>query len=315
MSIRLLAAVMLMAAIGPPRAGLVAQTMTVVSWNLESGGANPDTVANHMGLHFGTVDVWGFTEVSAGWVDALRAGAEGTGAGLTFGAVVGTTGGADRMVILYNEDRFDLQRTEELGHINIGGNVRAPLVATLLDQQSGAEFSVMVNHLYRSNGGARREQSRLLNAWAAAQDGAVIAVGDYNYDWETIGGDTDHDPGYDSLVANGTFEWVRPATLIRTQCSVRVQSDGTLSCRYDSVLDFVFVSGDAQDWPATATIMTWDGDFPDDHLHPDHRPVLATFTVGGAAPPVVDSDLRTRLLERLDILEQEIAAIRALLGG
>jgi hypothetical protein len=59
-------------------------------------------------------------------------------------------------------------------------------------------------------------------------------VGDYNFDWDV--GSGDHDPGYDELVAGGVFEWVRPDPLVSTQCSGF----------YDSVLDFVFVGGDAR---------------------------------------------------------------------
>jgi hypothetical protein len=300
-----------------------AQNMTVVSWNAESGGANPDTIANHanpdtianhMNLHFGAIDIWGISEVSASWAPTLEAAAEAAG-GVDYGSVLGTTGGADRLLILYNDERFDLTGTEELEDINIGGYVRAPLVATLLDNESGAQFSVMMNHLYRTNEGARHQQSTMLNQWATTTDATVIALGDYNYDWETVGGDADHDLGYDNLVADGVFEWVRPSTLARTQCSKRTRSDGTVYCRYDSVLDFVFVAGGAQDWQATGSIVTWEDDFPDDHLHPDHRPVSATFVLGGGAPPTIDPALRLQILERLDALEQEIQALRALLGG
>jgi hypothetical protein len=154
-----------------------------------------------------------------------------------------------------------------------------------------------------------------LNEWAVATDASVVAVGDYNYDWDTQNGDADHDPGYDSLVVDGVFEWVRPDDLVRTQCTTRERSDGAVDCRYNSVLDFVFVAGDAQDWQATATIVTWENDFPDDHFHPDHRPVMATFDIGGVAPPTIDPELRRQILERLEALEREIQALRALLGG
>jgi hypothetical protein len=310
---RLVLPILLAVLIGPAVTAS-AQTVTVVGWNTESGDAHPDTIAHHMGLHFGAVDVWGFTEIMAEWADALETGAEAA-TGADYARVVGTTGGADRMMILYNDDRFDLVATDELHHINTRGRVRAPLVVELVDVASGTPFTVMVNHLYRSDADARLEQSRQLNAWAEATGTAVIAVGDYNYDWETEGGDTDHDAGYDALVEAGIFEWVRPATLVRTQCSTRTRSDGTEYCYYDSVLDFVFVAGDAKHWPATASIVTWPGDLPDDELHPDHRPTMATFTIGDTAAPVIDAELRARLLEHLEALEREIAAIRAMIGG
>lgn len=41
----------------------------------------------------------------------------------------------------------------------------------------------------------------MLNEWAENQDLPVIAVGDYNFDWEVVGGDQDHDEGFDLLTA------------------------------------------------------------------------------------------------------------------
>lgn len=48
-------------------------------------------------------------------------------------------------------------------------------------------------------------------------------------------------------------------------------------CRYESVLDFVFAGGPAQQWRAQSEIVVAPGDFPDDTAKSDHRPVLARF--------------------------------------
>ena len=87
-------------------------------------------------------------------------------------------------------------------------------------------------------------------------------------------GDAKHDAGYDALTAQGAFEWVRPAELIRTQCSVSGRS-----CRYNSVLDFVFVSGLTSQWLFQSFIHVSKGDFPDNARTSDHRAVLAEFTI------------------------------------
>ena len=42
------------------------------------------------------------------------------------------------------------------------------------------------------------------------------------------------------MTDGGTWEWVRPAQLVTTQCS-------GWPCRYDSVLDFVFTAGAARE--------------------------------------------------------------------
>jgi len=218
-----------------------AQALRVVGFNVESGGARPDVVDDLIAEAQG-VDLWGFSEVQ----DAIRAtmfaqaAAEGeTG---TFAPILGTTGG-DRLLIVYHCDRFDLVRSFELTDINIGGNVRAPLAAQLRLKPAGPEFLFMVNHLYRSNTERRHEQARLLNVWARSQTLPVIAVGDYNFDWDVSNGDTVHDRGYDLLIVDGVFTWIRPPSLIRTQCS------------FNSVLDFVFVTGAARQWRASSEIL------------------------------------------------------------
>jgi endonuclease/exonuclease/phosphatase family metal-dependent hydrolase len=70
---------------------------------------------------------------------------------------------------------------------------------------AGPELLFMVNHLYRGNADGRHEQARLLNAWAREQTIPVIAVGDYNFDWDVTTGETVHDQGYDLLTAEGVF--------------------------------------------------------------------------------------------------------------
>ncbi len=74
----------------------------------------------------------------------------------------------------------------------------------------------MVEHPYRSRANRRHEQSELLNEWAQDQALPVIAVGDYNYNWDVPDGDTDHDASFDFLTADDVFTWVRPPTLIAT---------------------------------------------------------------------------------------------------
>jgi endonuclease/exonuclease/phosphatase family metal-dependent hydrolase len=246
--------------------------ITVATWNVESGGADTATIAGQIAA-FDGVDIWGLTEVN-GDGDALlyENGAE-VGEAADFARVVGTTGGADRMVVLYDDSRFDLQGSGELSEINIGGSVRASLVVTLTETASAQSLIFMVNHLYRSNEDARHQQAQLLNAWAAAQTLPVINVGDFNFDFAVD--ESSRDLGYDNLVANGVWQWVRPATLVTTQCS-------GWPCAFNSVLDFVFVSGDAQSWQGTSTITVRAGDFPDDATTSDHRPVLATLTPGNS---------------------------------
>jgi hypothetical protein len=90
-----------------------AQTLRVVGFNVESGGARPDIVDD---LIAGAqdVDLWGLSEVQDTiWATRFaQAAAQGeTGA---FAPILGTTSGGDRLLIIYHQDRFDLIRQFEL---------------------------------------------------------------------------------------------------------------------------------------------------------------------------------------------------------
>lgn len=267
----------------------------VASFNVESGGADPNVVDDLVADASG-IDIWGFSEVqNQNWASIFETAAE-TGEGANFEQVFGTTGGGDRLVIIFDADRFELVNDFELSHINVLGRVRAPLVAHLRERSDGFEFLFMVNHLYRSRANRRHEQSQLLNEWAQNQTLPIIAAGDYNYDWSVTGGDTDHDAGYDLLTANSVFTWVRPAELIKTHCS-----------HHDSVLDFVFLAGDARSWTATSEILPADPSYcPDDGSTSDHRMVFATLDTNN------NDSVKQQILDRIEQLEDELSELRTL---
>ena len=77
----------------------------------------------------------------------------------------GKSGGEDRLLILYNETRFELVATQEIGALNPDNRVRAPLVAQLKSKTTRLELLFMVNHLYRGSDSGRRHQSDGLNRW------------------------------------------------------------------------------------------------------------------------------------------------------
>ena len=257
----------------------IAETIDVGSFNLESGGANISTLEQQI-EGFDGIDIWGYSEVLAAWEDEASDASFVDEPG-TEGHILGTTGGGDRLLIVYDDDRFTLVDSGELANINVGGNVRAPLWVRLRDSENNnLEFIFMVNHLYRSREDRRHQQATLLNQWAQNQTVPVIAVGDYNFDWDVPNGDNDHDDGYDNLTANDIFEWVRPAALRRTQCNLN----------FNSVLDFVFVAGDAQNWTNTSTIPEIRADYctTNNTAESDHRPVFAFLNPAATTPPPND---------------------------
>ena len=255
------------------------QTLVVIGWNAESGDSDTGTVGNVMKAVDGC-DIWGMCEIeSAAVTTALEAAAE-DGESADFKSFTGTTGTSsnpdDLMAIIYDDDRFDLLKSYELHRINVTGTVRAPLVGHFKISGTDIEFLFVVNHLYRSRAFRRHEQARLLNRWATEQTLPIIAVGDYNFDWDVHQGDFIRDKGYDEMVAEGHFNWIQPRTLMKTQASPD----------YDTVLDFVFLGGKGcWKWKAESEILMRDSadtdpdNFDDDGNKSDHRPVKAEFTI------------------------------------
>lgn len=273
-----------------------AQALRIVGFNVESGGARPDVVDDLIEAAQG-VDIWGLSEVQDDvWAILFETAAE-QGEGADFKRVLGTTGGADRLLIIYNGDRLDVVRHFELPHINVGGNVRAPLVAHFRLKPTGPEFLFMVNHLYRSKAERRHEQVRLLNEWARQQTLPIVAVGDYTFDWDVSNGEADHDRGYDLMTADEVFVWIKPQRFMKTQCS------------FDSVLDVVFIAGEANTWRGSSEIIAAHETYcPDDNMRSDHRPVLAMFQLTADGQP----SSRHLLLERIQRLDEELRALKAL---
>jgi hypothetical protein len=279
----------------------VAESLTVVGFNVESGGANLNVLASQI-EELMDVDLWGFSEVQdSAWERRFREAAA-VGENASFNSILGTTGGADRLQIAYDSDRLELVRQLELHAINVGGNVRAPLVGEFRDKASGQRFLFMVNHLYRSSAERRHEQARMLNGWARIQTLPVIAVGDYNFDWSVTNGEADHDRGFDEMTADNVFAWVKPAAIIKTNCSP-----------HNSVLDFVFVSGTAQQWSSSSSIL-----FPElsycsnEASRSDHRPMLAAFELGAPTRPS-PTVTKEQLLERLEGIQRELDSLKRLI--
>lgn len=277
------------------------QNLTVAGFNVESGAANPNVIAEQIGPLDG-IDLWGFSEVKNSTdARALQQGAEDGESG-TFESILGTTGGQDRLLIVYNSERLERLASGELHDLNIGGSVRAPLWARFRMKPSGPEFIFMVNHLYRGNTAGRHAQAQGLNQWVQSQTVPVIATGDYNFDWHFQTGDTNHDRGFDLMTAGGLFRWVRPPDpLVPTNCS-----------GHRSVLDFVFVSGEAQSWQAESEILFPEASYcPDTPSTSDHRPVLARFDLAREEPPPPPSG-KEAVLRKIEALERELSELRAL---
>ncbi|MGB3494434.1 MAG: endonuclease/exonuclease/phosphatase family protein [Elainellaceae cyanobacterium] len=255
-------------------------TVSVVAFNLESGDADPVYLADQYLAPQQGVDLWGLSEVqNPEWLTVLEQGVE-VGESSDFQAILGTTGGADRLALLYNTSLFEVIEAYELTELSFGGRVRAALVAQMKVRASGEEFLFMVNHLYRTNDEARHQQAQILNTWARGQTLPIIAVGDYNFDFNITEGDAgNRDRGFDLMTQDNIFTWVRPQPLMVSHCSDR----------YNNILDFIFVANGAKSWTVEDSTVLYsdaaDDYCPDDSLQSDHFPVAATFVLPTGETP------------------------------
>lgn len=254
-------------AVQPPPA----TSISVLAWNLESGGNDPNVIATQLSALSG-YDIYCLSEVHANnfgkYTNALPAG---------FVSVNSTLGGGDRLQVIFNTNRFELLQQKELheyGEYKLNnGHHRSPLFVRLKDRASGTEFIVMTNHLARRNAELRKQQAIGMREWARDQKVAMINIGDFNldYDFHTRRGNS----AFPEMLRDNVWSWVKPEKFIDTNWS---DSDGDGKDNYpDSMLDFAFVAGPARDWNPVCRAIVRDGDFPDDRTTSDHRPIELTL--------------------------------------
>lgn len=187
-------------------------------------------------------------------------------------------GGGDRLLIIIDSNRLELIESREMfrhGEYTLNDwRHRSPLALVLRDKETDAEFVLMTVHLARGNARLRQEQAEGLREWARVQDLPVIAIGDFNFDF-----DFPSQQGNRALqlfTEGGVWRWVRPPELIDTNWSDR---DGDGVDDYpDSCLDFAFVAGEGLG-EAESEVIVREGDFPDDDRTSDHRSVVVEVGV------------------------------------
>jgi endonuclease/exonuclease/phosphatase family metal-dependent hydrolase len=243
------------------------ESLTIVSYNVESGGASAATVAAEIEKLPG-VDVWGFSELaSEAWLATFELAAE-QASRAPFGTILGTTGkstsvgrDADLLGVLYREDLLERLGQSELHSINDWGH-RAPLVAEFRLHPTATRFLLVLNHLASKDAGLRLQQSHQLREWALFREAPLVMIGDFNYRWRIGESERDHPPGFDALTRDRVLQWVRPAKLRATWCGGK----------QDSVLDFAFVNAAANRWNPSADVIET-ACTKSSQLVSDHRPV------------------------------------------
>ena len=266
---RLVCLILIILATGSP--ATAAESFRMIAFNIERGYKSDAELATVLAImaEIGPADIWALSEVSGNDKDTII-----QSLGPAYSAVRGTRG-SDYLLIAYNRDRFSLVDDGEVFLTELSGGQRKPLWVKLRSEASGAEFYVLANHFIRGSGDDPRRlgEAEDLNRWAM-NNSPAIALGDFNLDFDVNYTDAERSRGqrqqsraYAALLNDDVWVWVRPDTIQPTQCDAR----------YDSVLDFAFVAGDAKNWPRESKII--DIGCNDTAERPDHLPVELVITV------------------------------------
>jgi endonuclease/exonuclease/phosphatase family metal-dependent hydrolase len=195
-----------------------------------------------------------------------------------FGCVSGESGfnderENDRLWIACRRSKFDLLESGEMdeagGFLFNDGRHRIPLYAKFTKKQGKrAEFTIILNHLARGDEDFRKQQASALREWARIKSDPMIAIGDYNFDYEFS--TPKRNSGFDEFVRDGGWKWIKPFEMIDTNW----HDDGNGNDVYPgSMLDFNFVVGQAKEWQTECRVIVRDRGFPDNDNTSDHRPV------------------------------------------
>lgn len=274
-----------------------ASSLTVATYNVESprlcdptaprDETLPAVVAEHI-RELAEPALWGLSEVpDRETAEIYREAAEFPGS--DFELIFGTQGTcSDKLAILYNRNRLELVEPSRELIAEVGGD-RAPLVAQFRSIPDGAEFFAVANHFARGNRNSRNRQATNLRNWIEQQNLPVITLGDFNMDY-SVDLSLNRPPSCEGSLelGNEAFEiftesdnirWIQPQCLANGTCPI--EGTGCFLPCFNSILDFVFVGGNAaSDWTGTSEIA-----FSSDTNYcaneplggADHRPVLATL--------------------------------------
>ena len=215
-----------------------AKSVTIVAWNVEAGGS--DMAGNLKILKsLEPFDILALNEVP------LESTVEVASRWSKEASIIGQTGGDNRLLIAWNDQKFEKVSTEELRQV--GGQEFAPgiraasLVAHLKLKSTSQDLIVVMSHLVRGSAELRKKQALMLVQWARQQKHPIVAVGGYNFDYDfpTRKGNE----AFDAFLADGVWKWVAPKAWIDTNWA-----DNNRDGKDDypaSMLDFAFVAGEA----------------------------------------------------------------------
>ncbi|MYI69429.1 MAG: endonuclease, partial [Boseongicola sp. SB0673_bin_14] len=224
-----------------------AAELSIVSFNLESDADTDYLSVSRDISRIPRSDIWALSEVPPRHFDDYR-----SAIGKNFEIIAGTTGRSDRLAIAFDPDT--LQNIDSYSELAEAGGSRHPLMAKFRVKASGQEFVFVANHLQRGKEKIRQAQAAWLNEWAAMQlrtgAASIIMDGDFNFDVDPKS--RKGNEAYRLFVRDDVFRWIEPECLASMTCP----STGTgCNPKYNSILDFVFLAGEAKSWAARSSIL------------------------------------------------------------
>ncbi len=253
-----------------------ADPLSVLSWNVESGGADPATIASELS-RLPRADVFLFQEVAPSDIGRYAAAIRQTHAE-SYKCYLGSLGGSDRLAIIVDEELYRVREFTELLSFEEftldDWQHRPPLVVKLERKSDGFAFLLVNVHLAGANADLRTNQARGLRAWAAAQSLPIFLVGvcNFEYEFEAKRGNE----AYDAFIEGNVWRLLEPLVWLDTNWA---DSDG--DGRDDSpktCLDFAAMAAKNEALRGDCRILLRENDFPDTDATSDHRPIYVTVS-------------------------------------
>ncbi len=243
------------------------RTVKAIAWNLESDGSDPAVIAEQI-KKLPSAQIYAFCEVDPAEFERFE-----KACGQNFKAINSETGRKDRLQIVFDTEQFELVRKMELHEMNYRRRYRSPLVVHLRHKTNHEEFLLMTLHLARGKPEIRQEQAKKLVEWARDQTLPIVALGDFNFDYDFH--KKNGNEAFKIFQRDNVWMWIKPKTLIDTNW---YDPDGDNVDNFkDSMLDFAFVANSAKRWVKQCEVIVRQGDFPDDKKTSDHRPIGVRF--------------------------------------
>jgi endonuclease/exonuclease/phosphatase family metal-dependent hydrolase len=254
---------------------LSAEELTVLTWNVESGGSDPAVIGRQLSS-LGRFDIIALQEVSDQDAEAYLSGLP-----LNYDYLISESGSRsnDHLMIIYNSGSLTLNGAAELDSYNgititPTNHKRSPMIAEFVQNSTGAPFMIITVHLDRSNGEHRALQTFILREWVIRRDIPAIILGDFNFDYNFLEDDPGN-PSFKIFTYQDRIRWLKPEKLFDTNYSETAGQE----TYPDSVLDFIFLWNMPDDNGSRSDIIVRPGDFPDTERTSDHRPVSGSITL------------------------------------